>query len=53
MKVYPYFPPPTETKASLLTTLTTKRRSWLDNLYYRSYDRHGRFLIHTPIKGTR
>lgn len=38
MKVYPYFPPPTETKASLLKTLMKKRRSWLDNLYYRSYE---------------
>lgn len=38
MKIYPYFPEPTETKASLLTTLLKKRRSWLDNLYYRSYE---------------
>jgi len=38
MKVYPYFPKPTEKKASLLTTLLKKRRSWLDDLYYRSYE---------------
>ena len=38
MKTYPHYPKPTETKASLLTTLLKKHHSWLDKLYYKSYE---------------
>lgn len=37
MKVYPHYPKPVETKVSSLMTLFQKNRSWLDNLYARSY----------------
>lgn len=46
MKIYPHYPKPISTKASMITRYFKNERSWLDSLYERSYTmKMGQFKV--------